>query len=114
MLLVSRAALPIRFFPRVAADHTNIMHDSMTMPPTVVALDVFGGNYMQTFDADSSITAWFIFEGFSPCKSWGICRIQAVIAIFRLRHDNVKQVKDPKSWCSSLFWRSFGFECPLA
>jgi len=47
MLLVSQAAVPIRFFPRFAADYKNIMHDSMTMPPTVVALDVFGGNYVR-------------------------------------------------------------------
>ena len=97
------------FFPRFAAENTNIMHDSMTMPPTVTALDVFGGNYvkhlMQTLQSQHFSFSRF-FLGNLPYPS-GVCN-------FQTQTWHVKQVKDPKSWCSSLFWRSFGFDCPLA
>jgi len=76
--VVSQAALPIRFFPRVAADYTNIMHDSMTMPPTVVALDVFGGNYvkhlMQTLQSQHFSFSRFLL-GNLPYPS-GVCNFQ--------------------------------------
>lgn len=50
------------------------------------------------------------FRGFS----WGNLPYPSGVCNFQTQTWHVKQVKDPKSWCSSLFWRSFGFERPLA
>ncbi len=82
-------SVTVHVIPFIPMIHDIRVHSSkascMTVPTPATASDLFGGNHANIW--------WRLFNygmvhfrGFSPCKSWGICRIQALFAIFRLRH----------------------------